>query len=113
MPPDPDRLTAALAALGGGALWALCQFSTKLLTGQPLQRQEAIAVLATVAIGVAAGVVAAYFLAPALAELVPLASLRDLHAVGFGIGAAAWEVTPFAYRWLRRAAERKAGEGSR
>jgi hypothetical protein len=50
----------------------------------------------------AMGAIAAYFVGPALASLVPLESLQDPHAVGFGIGAGAWEsVGPLVEAWRK------------
>lgn len=106
MTPEPDRVVAAFSALAGGAFWGLFHLATTLLAGQPVGRREVVTAAANVAVGLMGGMFAAYFLAPAIAPLIPWASLRDLHAVGFGIGAASWEVAPFAYRLLRRRAQR-------
>lgn len=106
MIPDPDRLTAALSALAGGAFWGLFSLATTLLAGQPVARADLLRALANVAAALIAGALVAYFLAPAVAPLIPWASLRDLHAVGFGMGALAWELAPFVYRIARARAGR-------
>lgn len=108
MLPDPDRLTAALSALAGGIFWGLFQVATMLLAGQPLGEGAVFRALANVAVGLLGGVLAAYFLAVSLAPMIPFASLRDLHAVGFAIGAGSWEVAPFVYRWLTATAAKRA-----
>lgn len=113
MPPDPERLTATLAALAGGAFWGLYHLATALLAGRPVAQRDILLAGLNVAVGMLGGAAAAYFLAPALATLIPLESLRDLHAVGFGIGAGAWETAPFVFRALHGWADRKSREAGR
>lgn len=108
MQPDPDRLIAALSALAGGCFWGLFHFATAVLSGQPVGATAIVLALANVLVGIVGGTLLAYFVGPAVAAMIPVASLRDLHTVGFGIGAGAWEAAPFAYRWLRRWAAAKA-----
>lgn len=110
---EPDRLIAALSAVAGGVFWALFHVFTTLLAGQPVRAQDLVKVGANVAVGIAAGALVAYFLAPAVAPLIPFASLRDLHAVGFGIGALAWEMAPFIYRIAKARAGRAEREQGR
>jgi hypothetical protein len=102
---EPDRLTAAVSALAGGVFWGMFHLATTLWAGQPVTRQAIVVACANVAMAGVGGVLAAYFLAPAVAPLIPVPTLRDLHAVGFGIGALAWEAAPFVYRLLRLRAE--------
>lgn len=109
MPPDDVRTTLGLSALAGGAVWGLYHLATTLLAGQPVHRQDLILAGLNVSCAVAMGGLVAYFVGPTLAPLIPVAGLRDPHALGFGIGAVAWEVAPIVYRWARVVAERKAG----
>lgn len=110
MPPDDvTRVTLSLSALAGGAVWGLLQLATKLLAGQPVHRQDLILAGLNVACGIAAGVLVAYFLGPALGPLIPVEGLRDPHALGFGIGALSWELAPIAYKAARLFAQMKAG----
>lgn len=106
---DPDRLTAAISAFAGGVFWGLFHLATSVLAGQPVAHADLLRAIANVAIGILGGVLAAYFLAPALLPLIPVASLRDLHALGFGIGAGSWELAPFAYRMLKARAAKVEG----
>lgn len=112
MQPDPDRIVAAVSALFGGAFWGLFHLATTLMSGQPVGRADTIRAVANIVIGILGGGLVAYFVAPAIAPLIPLKTLRDLHALGFGIGASAWEVAPFAYRLLHRRAA-SFGQGKR
>lgn len=107
---EPDRLTAAIAACAGGVFWGLFRLATTVLAGQPVAGSDVVRAGLNVAVGVGAGVLVAYFLAPALAPLIPFPSLRDLNAVGFGLGAGSWELAPFAYRILAARAA-KLGQG--
>lgn len=112
MAPEPDRLVAALSALAGGAFWGAFEFSTALLSGQPVGRQETIRVLLNIAVGIGGGALVSYFLAPAISQLIPWPQLRELHALGFLIGAGAWELAPFAYRLLKARARARIREAS-
>lgn len=105
MVPDPDRVVASVSALFGGVFWGLFSLSTALLAGQPVAADVLLRAVANVAIGIIGGALLAYFVGPALAPLIPFAALRDLHAVGFGLGVGAWEVAPFLYRGLRSRAK--------
>lgn len=109
MPPDDTlRQTLGLSALAGGAVWGLYHLTTTLLAGQPVHRQDIILAALNVSAAVAMGGLVAYFVGPAVAPLLPLEGLREPHAMGFGIGAIAWEALPFVYRWLRVFAAKKA-----
>lgn len=110
-PEDLTRTTLGLSALAGGAVWGLYHLATTLLAGQPVHRQDIILAGLNVAAAILVGALVAYFVGPALVPMVPVAGLRDPHAVGFGIGAMAWEATPFAYRWLRVLAAKKSQGG--
>jgi hypothetical protein len=112
MSEDLTRTTLGLSALAGGAVWGLYHLATTLLAGQPVHRQDLILAAANVAAAVTMGALVAYFVGPVLIPLVPIAGLRDPHAVGFAIGAVAWEAAPFAYRWLRVLAAKKADGGA-
>lgn len=112
MEPDQIRFTAAMSAVAGGIFYGMFHLATALWGGQPVGVQEMVRAAANVIFAVFGGVLVAYFLAPALAPLIPLESLRDPHAVGFGIGFGAWEAAPFGIRLLRGRAE-KIAKGKR
>jgi hypothetical protein len=113
MPPDDTlRATLGLSAIAGGLVWGVYHVATTLLAGQPVHRQDWILAALNVAAAVTVGGLVAYFLGPVLGPAIPVEGLREPHALGFGIGAVAWEAAPFAYRWLRVFAARKTGEGA-
>lgn len=95
MPPDDvTRVTFSLSALGGAAFWGLCRLGTTLLARQKPSTQELVLAGLNVAAAMMMGALAAFFLGPALSPLVPLESLREPHALGFGIGFGCWEAAP-------------------
>lgn len=113
MPPDDvTRATLGLSAIAGGAVWGLYHLATTLLAGQPVHRQDFVLASLNVAAAILMGGLVAYFVGPALSPLVPIVGLREPHALGFAIGAVAWELAPIAYRGARLLAARKAGEGA-
>lgn len=113
MPPDDAvRQTLGLSAIAGGAVWGLYHLATIALAGQPVHRQDLILAAVNVACAVVAGGLVAYFLGPVIGPMIPLDGLRDPHALGFGVGAVAWEAIPFAYRRFRSIAAQKTGEGA-
>lgn len=111
MPPDDVslRATLGLSALAGAAVWGCYHLATTVWSGQPVHRQDLILAACNVTAAILVGGLVAYFLGPVLSPLIPMEGLRDPHAVGFGLGAVAWEAAPFAYRWVRIFAARKAG----
>jgi hypothetical protein len=110
MPLDPDRLQAALAAVAGGVFYGMFHLTTMLFTGIAPARADILKAVANVLFAVLAGALVAYFLAPSLLQMVPWKEMRDLHSVGFVLGASAWELAPFAYRKARVWAAAKAGK---
>lgn len=106
---DPERLTAAIAACAGGVFWGLFRLTTSLLAGQSVAGSDVIRAGLNVAAGLIAGILVAYFVAPALAPLIPWPSLRDLNAVGFGLGAGTWEIFPFVLGLARARAAKLGG----
>jgi hypothetical protein len=111
MPPDDAtlRATLSLSAVFGGSVWGMYHLATTLLAGQPVHVRDLILAAVNVLCAIGVGASVAYFVGPVLAPLVPLEGLRDPHAMGFGIGAVAWEAAPFAYRWIRIFAAKRAG----
>lgn len=105
---DPDRLQAAAAALAGGVFWGLFDVSTTLLAGGDVSRADTLRACANVLLGIGAGVLAGYFLAPGVASFIPWPSLRDLHVVGFASGALAWVIAPYAFSFAKAWSARKA-----
>jgi apolipoprotein N-acyltransferase len=106
MDTEPPRLVLAASAFAGAIFWAGHHLVTTLWAGQSVAQADVARVLANVAIGMLGGVLAAYFLGPALVSYVPVAGLKDPHVVGFATGAGTWELAPFAYALLRGRAGR-------
>lgn len=99
MPPDEvTRSTLGLSAIAGGAVFGAYILATRLLAGQPVHRQDVILAFANVAAAVMVGALVAFFVGPVLIPMIPLEGLRDSHAVGFGIGATAWEFAPLFFK---------------
>lgn len=110
MPIDPDRLRAAVGALGGAAIYGLVQFGALALSGHPVTRAEYRALVLNVACATAAGVIMATFLVKVAAPLIPFAPLRDAYSFGFGVGAFGWELLPLIFHALRNRAVRRVEE---
>lgn len=110
-PDDVTRATLGLSAIAGGAVWGFYHLATTVLAGQPVHRQDVILATLNVACAVLMGALVAYFVGPALAPMIPVIGLREPHALGFGIGALAWEGAPFLYRGFRLFANKKAKGG--
>lgn len=106
MEPDQIRVTAALSAVAGGMFWGMFHLATAVWSGQPVGRREIVVAGLNVFAAIVCGVLAAYYLTPALAPLIPLEALRDPSAIGFVFGFGAWEVTPFCLAFLRRRADK-------
>jgi len=112
---DPDRLRAALGALGGAAIYGLVQFGAVALSGHQPTREQYRALVLNVGCATAAGVICAFALVHVLAPMIPFAPLREALAFGFGVGAFGWELLPLVFKVLRnqavRRVERFDGEG--
>lgn len=112
---DPDRLRAALGALGGASIYGLVQFGALALSGHPVTREEYKALWLNVACATLAGVILAVFLVKIAAPMIPFAPLRDASAFGFGVGAFGWELLPLIFKVINNRAKRQveviAGEG--
>lgn len=104
---DPDRLRAALGALGGAAIYGLVQFGALALSGHPVSREEYQNLVLNVACATAAGVILATFLVKIAAPLIPFEPLREASAFGFGVGAFGWELLPLVFKALRNRAARR------
>ncbi len=107
---DAERLQAAISAVGGGIFYGLFTFAAVVLAGLPPTRADIFRALANALFGVAAGALAGWFLAPALAAFIPFESLREIHAIGFMTGAFAWTLAPFAFAGVKALGARKARE---
>lgn len=112
MPPEDLRATLSVSAVAGGAVWGLYHLATTLLAGQPLHRQHLIGAAYNVASAMVTGALVAYFVGPVLLSTIPHAGLRDPYAVGWAIGALAWEGVPFLLKAFRRAAAKRAEGGA-
>lgn len=110
MDTEPPRLALAFSALGGAVVYGTFHLATALWAGQPVALRDVLRALANVVAAILVGGLTAYFLGPAVAQYVPIVSLRDPHVVGFAIGAGAWEVAPFAFGLLRARARNIARE---
>lgn len=104
---DPDRLRAALGALGGAAIYGLFQFGAVALGGHQPTREEYRALSLNVACATLAGVILAGFLVKVAAPLIPFAPLKDASAFGFAVGAFGWELLPLAFKVIGNKAKRQ------
>ena len=104
MDTEPPRLAMVLASLGGAAVWGTYTLVMAFFAAEPLHGRDAARALVNVAAAILVGLLASFFLGPAMLSLVPVAALRDPQVIGFAIGAGAWEAWPFAVRLLRRRA---------
>lgn len=104
---DPDRLRAAVGALGGAAIYGLVQFGALALSGHPVSREEYWRLVVNVVCATLAGVILAAFLVKVAAPMMPFAPLREASSFGFGVGAFGWELLPLLFKVIRnRAAAR-------
>jgi len=110
MDTEPPRLAMGWSAFAGSILWAMYTLTIAMAAKQKLSPRAWVNAGLNVVAGIVAGVLVAVFLGPALTALIPVASLRDPHVVGFGLGAGAWEVVPWVYVLIRGRAARIARE---
>lgn len=101
---DPDRLRAAVGALGGAAIYGLVQFGALTLSGHKVTREEYAHLVINVACATFAGVILAAFLVKVAAPLMPFAPLREASSFGFGVGAFGWELLPLLFKAIRNRA---------
>ncbi len=101
---DPERLQAALAGAAGGVFYGMFHLSTMLVAGATPSRNDLVLAGINAGFGIITGFLVAYFLAPAVAQMVKIQAVHDLQTIGFVIGAFAWELAPFAYRLARKRA---------
>lgn len=102
MDTEPPRLALSLSAVAGAAVWGMFHAVTAFMAGEPLDRRHWIGVGVNVAASIVTGALCAYFLGPAIAERLPIASLREPEPAGFLIGWFTFEAIPFANAWGRR-----------
>lgn len=107
---DPDRLRAAVGALGGAAIYGLVQFGALALSGHAVSREEYLRLAINIACATLAGVIVAAFLVKTLAPLIPWPPLREASAFGFGVGAFSWELLPVIFKALRNRGVKKIEE---
>lgn len=105
---DPEGIKRALAAFAGAFIYGLFTVVTLFLTGQHVSRADLFRASLNVGAAAVCGVVTAVIVAPAIANAIPWASLRDLPTICFIIGAVSWEVLPFALQGVRSRAKREA-----
>lgn len=108
--PPRQALDLGLASLGGAAFWGLYKLTLLLRAGTRVEPQHWLRAGLSIVMGVAAGVLAALFLGPALTPMVPIVGLRDASVVGFVIGATAAELAPFIYSGVRAFGAKQAKE---
>jgi len=104
MDAEQPRLTIALAALAGAAVWGTYTLVMAFFAAEPIRGRDAARALVNVVAAIVVGLLVSYFLGPAILSAVPVATLKDPHVVGFALGAGAWELWPFAVRFARRRA---------
>lgn len=105
---DPERVRIALAAFAGAFVYGVFTLVTLFLTGAHVSRVDFLRAGLNVIAAALCGVITAVVIAPAIAGLIPWASMRDLPTIGFFIGALAWEVLPFFLQGVRNRAKREA-----
>lgn len=107
---DPERIRAAIGALGGAAIYGLVQFGTLALNGHAVTREEYGRLAINVACATLAGVILAAFFVKTLAPLIPWAPMQDPSTFGFGLGAFGWELLPLLFKVVKNRASEKADE---
>lgn len=105
---DPDRFRMGIAALFGAVVYGVFTLVTLFMTGAHVSRIDLARAGLNVAAAAVCGVITAVIIAPALAGLIPFASMRDTGTVAFFIGALTWEVMPFVFLAARNRAKREA-----
>lgn len=105
---DPEGVKRALAAFAGAFVYGLFTVVTLFMTGQHVSRVDLCKAALNVTAAAICGVVTAVVVAPAIANAIPWASLRDLPTICFIIGAVSWEVLPFVMQGVRNRAKREA-----
>jgi hypothetical protein len=105
---DPERVRIALAAFAGAFVYGVFTLVTLFMTGAHVSRADFLKAGLNVLAAAMCGVVTAVIVAPAVAGIIPWASMRDLPTIGFFIGAVTWEVLPFALKGLRNRAKAEA-----
>ena len=105
---DPERVRIALAAFAGAFVYGLFTLVTLFMTGAHVSRADFLRAGLNVLAAFLCGVITAVVIAPAIAGLIPWASMRDLPTIGFFIGALAWEVMPFVLAGVRSRAKAEA-----
>jgi len=105
---DPERVRVALAAFAGAFVYGVFTLVTLFMTGAHVTQKDILRAGLNVLAAALCGVVTAVVVAPAVAGVIPWASMRDLPTIGFFIGAVTWEVLPFALKGLRNRAKAEA-----
>ncbi len=105
---DPERVRIALAAFAGAFVYGVFTLVTLFMTGAHVSKADFFKAGLNVLAAAMCGVVTAVIVAPAVAGIIPWASMRDLPTIGFFIGAVTWEVLPFALKGLRNRAKAEA-----
>lgn len=105
---DPERVRIAIAAFAGAFVYGVFTLVTLFMTGAHVSRADFLKAGLNVIAAAMCGVVTAVIVAPAVAGVIPWASMRDLPTIGFFIGAVTWEVLPFALKGLRNRAKAEA-----
>ena len=105
MPHDPARWSAALDALAGGLFYGFYNLALLPLSGRSVSRRQWLRALLDVACAMISGALAAFFIAPAVGQLLPWPQLRDPQAVGFGVGLLTWELAGVVIAAARKRAQ--------
>ena len=102
---DPERVRVALAAFAGAFVYGVFTLATLFMTGAHVSRKDFLRAGLNVLAAALCGVITAVVITPAIASVIPWASMRDLPTIGFFIGAVTWEILPFALKGLRNRAK--------
>lgn len=104
------RWLAVLAGVFGALVTGLWVALGSSRPGQP--ESTRLRLLIEMLAAVFAGAVAAYFLAPPVAERLALTAAHDVAAVGFAIGLVFWRILPPALEGAERWVRTKLGGGA-
>ncbi|WP_340644442.1 hypothetical protein [Phenylobacterium sp.] len=110
MAPEPDRMAGFLATLAGTGLFGLFTLYGVLQSGLAPSREDLVRALTNIAFALATGALLGWVVVPHLVAIVPVEALREIHLVGFVIGASAWVSLPVAYKALAGFLAKKLGD---
>ena len=101
MDTEPPRLVFGYSGLAGAAVAGLYTAVMAFYAGQPLGRRDVVRVVVNLIAAIVVGGAVAYFMGPVAAGHVPGIG-EDPQALGFAIGAGAWEAAPWLLALLAK-----------